>query len=156
MTNEFSRGLETLEVWKVARAFRNTINDLVNSFSEEERYLLRYQLLKSSRAVGNTIAKGYGCHRLDDMIHFCRKARGYLVETLDQLYIALDEKYISAQTFQLLNKEYEHLLKLLNGYVGYLKKQENLLGEDLDLVMEDSPIYGSMFVGETDALLKFP
>jgi four helix bundle protein len=150
MTNEFSGGLETLQVWKVARTFRSTINDLVNSFDEEEKYLLKYQLLKSSRGVGNTIAKGYGFHRLSDMITYCRKARGYLVETLDHLYTAVDEKYISAQTFSLLEKEYEHLLKLLNGYIGYLKKQENMLEDDLDMMMEDKAEYGNILVGDPE------
>lgn len=141
MSTEFSGGLETLKAWKVARTFRNTIYNLVNSFSEEEKYLLKYQLLRSSRAVGNAIAKGYGCHKMEDMIRYCRMARGYLLETLDHLYIALDEKYISSQTFHLVELEYEHLLKLLNGYIGYLKKKEELLGEDFDLLMEDAPIY---------------
>lgn len=143
MSNEFSGGIETLKAWKVARAFRNTIFNLTHSFSEEEKYLLKHQLLKSSRSVGNAIAKGYGCHKTEDMIRYCRIARGYLVETLDHLYIALDEKYISTQTFHLVEKEYEHLLKLLNGYIGYLKKQEDILGDDLDLLMEDEGKYGN-------------
>jgi hypothetical protein len=33
MANEYSGGFETLEVWKVARTFRNSIHDVVNSFS---------------------------------------------------------------------------------------------------------------------------
>jgi four helix bundle protein len=141
MSTEFSGGIETLKAWKVARTFRNTIYDLVNAFSEEEKYLLKYQLLRSSRAVGSAIAKGYGCHRMEDMIRYCRIARGHLVETLDHLYIAMDEKYISSQTFHLVEKEYEHLLKLLNGYIGYLKKKEELPGEDFDLLMEEAPVY---------------
>lgn len=143
MTTEFSGGLETLKVWKVARSFRSSIHTLVNSFDEEERYLLKYQLVKSSRLVGTSIAKGYGCHRLEDMIRYCRVARGHLLETLDSLYVALDEKYISAPTFNLLEKEYDHLLKLLNGYIGYLKKQEESIADDLDLVMEEGAEYGS-------------
>lgn len=146
MSNEFTGGLETLKVWKVARSFRSTINDLVNSFSEEEKYLLKHQLLRSSRSVGNTIAKGYGCSQLEDMINFCRIARGHLLETLDNLYIALDEKYISAQTFNLLEKEHDHLLKLLNGYIGYLKKEKDVLMDDVDMLMEDSAIYSNSFV----------
>lgn len=143
MSNEFSGGLETLKAWKVARAFRNTIFNLTNNFSEEEKYLLKYQLLKSSRSIGNSIARGYGCHRQEDMIKYCRIARGHLLETLDHLYTALDEKYISTQTFHLVEKEYEHLLKLLNGYIGYLKKQRDELGDDVDLVMEDEMEYGT-------------
>jgi len=142
MSNEFSGKLETLKAWKVARAFRNTIFTLVESFSEEEKYLLKYQLLKSSRSIGNVIAKGYGCHRQEDMIKHCRIARGHLLETLDNLYIALDEKYISEKTFHLVEKEYEHLLKLLNGYIGYLKKKEDLTTGDLDMVMESEGGYG--------------
>lgn len=142
MSNEFSGRLETLKAWKVARAFRNTIYTLVESFSEEEKYLLKYQLLKSSRSIGNALSKGYGLHGTEDMIKYCRIARGHLVETLDHLYIALDEKYISSQTFHLVEKEYEHLLKLLNGYIGYLKKQEELSNDDLDMVMEEAAKYG--------------
>jgi four helix bundle protein len=143
MTKEFSGGLESLKVWKVARSFRTTINTLVNNFDEEERYLLKYQLLKSSRLIGTSIAKGYGCHNLEDMIKYCRIARGHLLETLDNLYVALDEKYISAPVFNLLEKEYDHLLKLLNGYIGYLKKQEEDINDDLDMVMEKAAEYGS-------------
>lgn len=142
MSNEFTGGIESLKAWKVARAFRNTIFNLTNTFSEEEKYLLKYQLLKSSRSIGNAIAKGYGCHRTEDMIKYCRIARGYLVETLDHLYIALDEKYISVQTFHLVEKEYDHLLKLLNGYIGYLKKKEGDFNDDMDIFMEDESKYG--------------
>lgn len=141
MSNTFSAGLETLKVWKVARTYRGTINTLVNSFNEEERYLLKYQLLKSSRQIGGSIAKGYGCQRVEDMIHYCRMARGHLMETLDNLYTALDEKYISAAVFNLLEKEHDHLLKLLNGYIGYLVKKEELENDDLDILMEDQLLY---------------
>jgi four helix bundle protein len=151
MSNEFSGGIETLEVWKASRIFRNKINDLVQSFSEEEKYLLRYQLLKSSRAIGTAIAKGYGRHQCNEMIDFCRKAREYLLETLDHLYTAVDEKYISEQTLNLFKKEYEHLLKLVNGYIGYLKKQEEIITnewmDDLDMVMEEDAGYGKRFLG---------
>lgn len=144
MANEFSGGFETLEVWKLARAFRNSISDLVNSFAEEERYLLRYQLLKSSRDVGNAIAQGYGRYEQTDMIDFCRIARGHLLKTLDHLYIAVDEKYISVQIFNLVKKESEHLMKLLNGYIGYLKKRQELMDDDLDMVMESKMQYGNL------------
>jgi four helix bundle protein len=144
MASEFSGGLETLKAWKVARTFRNTINNLVNTFGEEEKYLLKHQLLKSSRSVGNAIAKGYGCYSIEDILRYCRMARGHLLETLDHLYIALDEKYISSQTFHLVEMEYEHLLKLLNGYIGYLKKKEELEGDDLDVLMEEGVGYGGL------------
>jgi four helix bundle protein len=144
MAKEFSGGFETLEVWKVARVFRKSISALVNVFSEEEKYLLKYQLLKSSRDIGTAIAQGYGRHCKEDMIDFCRIARGHLLKTLDHLYVAVDEKYISIQIFNLLNKESEHLMKLLNGYIGYLKKQDDDLSEDdLDMVMEKNMVYGS-------------
>jgi len=142
MSNEFSGGIESLEVWKVARAFRNHISDLVNSFNEEEKYLLRFQLLKSTRAASSAIAEGYGRYQINERVHYCRIARGHLVEALDSLYIAVDEKYISDHTFNLYKKEYDHLIKLLNGYIGYLKKNEDPVMDDMDMIMEDGARYG--------------
>jgi hypothetical protein len=45
-----------------------------------------------------------------------------LFETKDHLYIALDENYITIQMLNNYLAAYENCLKLLNGYIAYLKK----------------------------------
>lgn len=120
---EIVAGFETLDVWKQARVFRIMIIDLCKQFSQEEKYRLADQVKRSSRSVTANIAEGYGRFHYLDNIKFCRNARGSLNETLDHLITALDEGYIVESKMKELKQEFEKVLKLLNGYIGYLKKR---------------------------------
>jgi four helix bundle protein len=119
-------GFETLEVWKQARNFRLSIINLCKQLPQEERFRLIDQIKRSSRSVTANIAEGYGRFHYLDNIKFCRDARGSLNETFDHLTVALDEKYISQQQFDEGKLMFERILKLLNGYIAYLKKQKTL------------------------------
>jgi four helix bundle protein len=113
-----------LEVWKQARKIRILIADLVKKFPIEEKFRLADQIIRSSRSIGNNLAEGHGWFHYQDNIRFCIMARGSLSETLDHLIIALDEKIITKETFQSFQIEHESCLKLINGYVQYLKNKK--------------------------------
>ena len=117
-------GFETLEVWKQARIFRVAIIDLCKKIPPEEKYRIVDQIKRSSRSVTANIAEGYGRFHYLDNIKFCRDARGSLNETFDHLTVAFDEKYINEETFIQQRQHFEKVLKLLNGYIAYLKKQK--------------------------------
>lgn len=112
--------LEDLEIWKIARNFRKDISTLIRSFPNDEKYRLKDQLLRSSRSVTANIAEGYGRYHYQENIQLCRQARGSLLEILDHLYVALDEKYIEENKFLDLRQKMMHCLKVLNGYIHYL------------------------------------
>jgi four helix bundle protein len=116
-------GFETLEVWKEARIFRTMIISLCKEIPNDERYRLIDQIKRSSRSVTANIAEGYGRFHYLDNIKFCRDARGSLNETFDHLTVALDESYINENKIIEYKQQFEKVLKLLNGYIGYLKKQ---------------------------------
>ncbi|WP_420316492.1 four helix bundle protein [Ekhidna sp.] len=65
-----------------------------------------------------------GRYHFQENIQFCRTARGSLLETFDHLTVALDEGYLNEETFNVYNAEYEELIKMLNGYITYLKKRK--------------------------------
>ena len=113
-----------LEVWKQARKIRIWISDLVKTFPVEEKYRLADQIIRSSRSIGNNIAEGHGRFHYQDNIRFCIMARGSLSETLDHLMIALDEKIIGEEVLLSFQTEYESCLRLLNGYIQYLKSKK--------------------------------
>ena len=50
-------------------------------------------------------------------------ARGSLIETIDHLIIALDEKYITDDIFDKFKSDCEECLRMLNGYINYLRNQ---------------------------------
>lgn len=118
------KGFEELEVWKTCRILRIEVSKLVKSFPSEEKYRLVDQLLRSSRSVTANIAEGQGRFHYQENIQFCRTARGSLTETLDHLICALDEGYINQTRMDELRIIYDKCLKLLNGYILYLKKRK--------------------------------
>ncbi len=116
--------ISDLEVWKKARVFRNEISKLSTAFPKEEKFKLVDQIVRSSRSVSANIAEGHGRFHFQENIQFCRTARGSLIETYDHLTVALDEGYIDETTFASHNVQYEELIKMLNGYISYLKKRK--------------------------------
>lgn len=118
------KGFEELEVWKTCRILRIEVSKLVKSFPSEEKYRLVDQLLRSSRSVTANIAEGQGRFHYQENIQFCRTARGSLTETLDHLICALDEGYINQTRMDELRIIYDKCLKLINGYILYLKKRK--------------------------------
>ena len=114
-----------LETWKQARKIRNMASQLAKSFPPEEKYRLCDQLIRCSRSIGNNIAEGHGHFHYQDNVRFCVMARGSLSETLDQMIIAKDENFITDDIFNSFQTEYLHCLKLLNGYILFIKKKKN-------------------------------
>ncbi len=122
---ENNKSFESLEAWKMAREFRKEISINSKTFPKHEEYKLKNQIDRSSRSVSANIAEGYGRYHYKEGMQACRIARGSLSETLDHLYVAIDENYIDQEKFNILKGKYEHCLKLLNGYVLFLKNKKN-------------------------------
>jgi len=116
---------EDLEVWKMAKDFRKKISSLIKTLPPNEKYRLADQMIRASRSVTANIAEGYGRYHYQENIQFCRQSRGSLYEIIDHLTVALDEGYITDITFKSLKEEAFLIIKKLNGYIQYLKKQKN-------------------------------
>jgi four helix bundle protein len=86
---------QKLEVWKKARLLNKMIYDLTRSFPSQEVYGLTSQIRRSSISVSSNIAEGSGRNSDADFAHFLEIAYGSLMEVLSQLFLALDEHYIT-------------------------------------------------------------
>ena len=116
--------LEELETYRAARNFRNDVALIIRKLPKEEQYALTSQLKRSSRSIAANISEGYGRFHFQENIQFCRQARGSLFETFEHLAVAFDENYISGEEHTAFKEKCEKLLKLLNGYIKYLKNQK--------------------------------
>ncbi|HEX3387149.1 MAG TPA: four helix bundle protein [Mucilaginibacter sp.] len=114
-----------LETWKQARKIRIIASKLARTFPPEEKFRLSDQLVRCSRSIGNNIAEGHGRFHYQDNVRFCVIARGSLSETLDQIIIAKDEDFITDDVFNSFQAEYDRCLKLLNGYILFIKNKKN-------------------------------
>jgi four helix bundle protein len=118
-----------LEAWKVARDLKISVSTLAKKFPADERFSLISQIIRSSRSVTANIAEGYGRNNYKETIHFCRMARGSLEETLNHLIDAFDEKYITENELKIHKVTVDKSLKILNGYIGYLRKNQQTKGK---------------------------
>jgi len=122
-TNKY-QSFTDLNVWKEARSFQLFIFNLSKSFPPEEKYKLSDQIIRSSRSIAANIAEGHGRFHFQEQIQFCRQARGSLSEVLNHIYTAFVCNYISKEQVIEVENKADLLLKLVNGYIFYLKNQK--------------------------------
>jgi len=113
-----------LEVWKRCRDIRKEIWNLCKSLPAEEKYRLVDQMVRASRSATACIAEGYGRYHYQENIQFCRQARGSLYELIDHVNVASECEYVNEERARFLINEVESAIKVLNGYIRYLKRKK--------------------------------
>jgi four helix bundle protein len=123
IASEPIRSFEDLDCWKACRNLRNFIaEEVVPRLPKDERYRLGDQLLRAARSTTANVAEGYGRFHYLDNAKFCSNARGSCWEALDHLITASDEKFLSDAQLVRGRELVGHAVKLLNGYMNYLKR----------------------------------
>ena len=116
------KGYKDLECYKQGRELRIYISGLAKNFPSSEKFLLTAQILDASRSITTNIAEGYGRFTYTDTRNFFIIARGSVTETMEHLYTAFDEKYISNDELTTGDEKSELVFKLINGYISYLDR----------------------------------
>jgi len=112
-----------LEVWLKSRELTNSIYTISKSYPEAERFGLTNQMRWCAVSVPSNIAEGCGRSSFKETIHFLYIARGSLYELETQLYLSLDQNYISNVASQELQENVITCKKLLNGFINYYKSK---------------------------------
>jgi four helix bundle protein len=119
------QGLKRLQVWVRAKDFGITVyKKVLPLLPADERWNLAQQLRRSSLSISANIAEGYGRFYYQDNVRFCYIARGSLAETLSHLVFAFEVDFIPESLYKEFEKEGEEIDKMLNGYIGFLKKSK--------------------------------
>lgn len=113
--------IENLDTWKVAGQSRMEISTMAKNLPAEEKYMLKNQIVRSSRSIAANIAEDFGRFHHQENIQFCRQARGSLIETLEHLICSYDEGYITDEKLKELRQIIEQCLFKINSYIKYLK-----------------------------------
>lgn len=118
-------GLEKLDVWCKARDFSVRIHkEILSILPAEEKYAISQQIRRSSQSIPANIAEGHGRFYFQDNVRFCYIARGSLEETLSHIVYTYKVNYISETLYKNFAMDGENLNRLLNGYIGFLKKSK--------------------------------
>jgi four helix bundle protein len=125
MSEELRSDFRDLDVWKKCRDIRIMIWKLCKRFPSEEKFRLADQMIRASRSSTNNIAEGYGRFHFQENIQFCRQSRGSLFELIDHVLVAEECEYIDKEQKEKLIEDSISAIRLLNGYVKYLKMRKD-------------------------------
>ena len=114
---------EELKSWQKARELTNAVFEVTQQKPFARDFDLRSQIRRSSSSVMHNIAEGFDAGSDAEFARFLRFSRRSASETQSQLYLALDQKYISDEQFNQIFELCTEVKKLINGFLRYLTKE---------------------------------
>ena len=105
---------EKLKVWQEAKKLVVDVYRLLDSFPKFEKYALCDQR-RAIVSVPSNIAEGSGRRSLKEQIHFLEIAYGSLMETYNQLLIAIELTYITEESVEAIKPSIDAVAKMING-----------------------------------------
>lgn len=106
---------EKLKVWQEAKKLVVDVYRLLDSFPKFEKYALCDQIRRAIVSIPSNIAEGSGRRSLKEQIHFLEIAYGSLMETYNQLLIAIELTYITEESVEAIKPSIDAVAKMING-----------------------------------------
>lgn len=113
---------EDIESWKRARRFTNEIYKVTSLGRFSRDFGLRDQIRRAAVSILSNIAEGFERGGDNEFLQFLSVAKGSCGEARAQLYIALDQEYISSAQFENLLKSANEVSQLIAGLMKYLRQ----------------------------------
>jgi len=116
---------EDLECWKEARELVNIVYRAINlSEKFKKDYRLRDQITDAAVSSMSNIAEGFSRHTNRELVQYLFVSKSSATEVQSESYVALDQKYITQETFENIYNQAERVSKLDSGFITYLLKNE--------------------------------
>ena len=115
---------EDLESWKKARQLTNKIYDATAEGSFIRDFGLKDQIRRASISILSNIAEGFERGGDKEFLQFLAVAKGSCGEVRAQLYIAVDQGYLSQDSFEKLFNSANEIGRLISGLMKYLSESE--------------------------------
>lgn len=96
---KFTR-FEDIEGWQIGRILTRRLYALTSKPPFSRDFGLKDQILRASGSIMHNIAEGFDSGTNPEFIKFLRYSRRSCTEVQSQLYIALDQNYITKDQFQ--------------------------------------------------------
>jgi four helix bundle protein len=127
---------EDLDVWQNARELTNHVYEQTGKGPFSKDFGLRDQIQRAAVSVMSNIAEGFESRTQNVFIDYLGHARGSAGGVRAQLYVALDQGYISKSEFETAYKLVETVSRQLFRLIEYLKSRPNS-----SRVQEEGPAY---------------
>lgn len=115
---------EDIEAWQLARKFTQNVYRMTRKPRFARDYELKGQIQSAAGSAMHNIAEGFDSETNAEFIRFLRYAKRSCTEVQSELYVALDEEYISLAEFNELYEQARQTRAAVYGFIKYLKKYE--------------------------------
>lgn len=112
---------EDIEAWKTGRQVTNSVYAHTNQAGFSRDFGLRDQIRRASISVMSNIAEGFESRTDVQFINFLGIARASAGEVRAQLYIALDQKYVTDEQFKQTYALAESCARQIAKFIKYLE-----------------------------------
>lgn len=112
---------EDIEAWKRSRELTKSIYKVSSKDRFAKDWTLRDQIRRAAISVMSNIAEGFDSGFSAEFSRFLNISRRSASEVQSQLYVALDQLYITKEEFDNLYGETEEIRKMITGFVKYLQ-----------------------------------
>lgn len=115
---------EEIEGWQLARELTKHVYEATGTEKFKKDYGLRDQIQRAAGSVMHNIAEGFDGGSNAEFVKFLRYSQRSASEVQSQLYIALDQRYISEKEFQKLYELSSITKSKIGGFISYLLRSE--------------------------------
>jgi four helix bundle protein len=124
----YSRGhmhinyFEDLEIWKEARRLTKEIYRVTSGPKFSKDFSLRDQIRSAVVSIMSNVAEGFERGGNQEFCQFLYIAKGSCGEVRSQLYVSVDQGYISANESEELLNSLKRLSSMIGSLINYLKR----------------------------------
>lgn len=115
---------EDMLSWQKAREMNRLVYAASKKGDFARDFALRDQMRSASISVMSNIAEGFERGGDKEFIQFLSTAKGSSGEVRSQLYVALDENYVTPAEFKLVYDNAVEVSRLVSGFMTYLRRSE--------------------------------
>jgi len=115
---------EDIEAWQLARELTRNVYRLTKRPGFAKDYGLKKQIQNAAGSSMHNIAEGFDSETNPEFIRFLRYAKRSCTEVQSELYVALDEEYISSDEFKDTYELAKRTRAAIRGFINYLMKYE--------------------------------
>jgi|ERR1043166_1395392 four helix bundle protein len=115
---------EDLLSWQKARELARMVYEALRQSRFAADFGLKDQMRRAAVSILSNISEGFERGGDKEFRQFLSQAKGSCGEVRGQLYVALDQSYISELQFEQMNSLAEEVSRLITGMITYLSKSD--------------------------------
>ncbi len=112
---------EEIQAWQTAREMTNSVYALTNQAGFNRDFGLRDQIRRAVISVMSNIAEGFESRTDVQFTNYLGMARASAGEVRAQLYIALDQGYLTKEKFEEMYALAEKCARQISRFISYLE-----------------------------------